>query len=206
MKSDPGVPGVPGRAEVEEKSPLLAVLLAIFPGIFVHGLGNLYAGKSSRAEELMGEEAIGVAAMGISAGLNFLAFQENGHAEHSKGVEKVYGRMSEVSEYLGGGATGIFGTAFFFDSWIKDIMEAPGAVEFHNKEMRRLFDESNRPLGPDPAADLHPGNPSSMKKSPPLKSEQETGYVPPDPAERRAPSGVAPVTTPTVSSPGAGNR
>jgi hypothetical protein len=184
---------VPGRIEAEEKSPLIAELLAIFPGILIHGLGNLYAGKTDRAGDLMAEEGIGIAAMGVGAGLCYLGYAENGHSEHSHGWEKIDGRIEEVSEFAGGGAAGIFGTAFFFDSWIEDMLEAPGAAIAHNKRVRALLDESIRPIAADPIAPVAPvitaGAPSQSKR---VFADAVYPLIAPDPA--------APVMTPNAPS------
>lgn len=207
IKSDPGVPGVPGRVQEEERSPVLATILAVFPGIVLHGLGNLYAGNTEKAEDLMAEEGLSVVAMGASAGLTYLAYAENGHAEHSHGAEKVYGRFEEASEYLGGGVLGVIGVGAFFHSWIKDVIDAGSSAEAHNREVRRQYDEQIRPVQPDKS--LPPrwpaGAPSKQAQASqpasdgPLVPGPGDGTVPPDAA-------VAPVGSPSLVPAHPGNR
>ena len=142
-----GVQGCAGAArsdsdeslESREKSPFLAELLAIFPGILVHGLGNLYAGKTERAKELMGEEGLGIGALGIATALGFLGVEAMRHADGSSGAEEILGRIEEASSFLGCAGFAIFGAIFFFDSWIRDMIEAPSAAEQTNRELRRAY-------------------------------------------------------------------
>jgi hypothetical protein len=140
-----------GYRSDEEKSPFVATLLAIFPGFFVHGIGNWYAGKNTRRDELLEREGLGLGCMVIGAGLGGLGYLEHVQAEKKEGFEMVLHRIGEVSSFIGAGGFVGFGLICFFDSWIRDIIEAGDAVEDRNRQLRQNYD-IHQPLKPDAAA------------------------------------------------------
>ncbi|MBI3726213.1 hypothetical protein HY251_19970 [bacterium] len=159
------------QKESFEKSPLLAEVLAIFPGIFVHGLGNLYAGNGDRAQELMGEEGLGLGALGVATGLGFLAAESHRHADHSHGAEEILGRIEEASGFLGVAGFAGFGAVYFFDSWIRDMIEAPGAARERNRQIKRAYDESPAKAADPNAATITSATTPSPPRTPPAPPE-----------------------------------
>ena len=153
-------PEVTSRAT---RSPVLATILAVFPGFFVHGLGTIYAGNTSRGSELLQEEGLGVIGLGVGAGLGALGYYENGQADKSRDAVRVYHRFGEVTSFLGAGLAGTFGLVWFFDSWIRDIMEASGHADEHN---RRLHRENDPPPLPADTTVPGPGQPTSPPLGP----------------------------------------
>jgi hypothetical protein len=124
-----------------ERSPFIATLLAIFPGFFVHGMGNRYSGKGTKADELLEEEGLGVGCMVLGAGIGGLAYFEHLETEKSKNeTELVLNRIGEVTSWIACGGVLGFGLVLFFDSWIKDMATAGDAAEYRNRELRRQFD------------------------------------------------------------------
>jgi hypothetical protein len=119
---------VPARQQIaKEKSPAVGVLLAIFPGALVHGLGNYYAGKTDRGNELFKEQGYGMLFMGIGTGLLFLGFKSQDDADDSDDAEKRFHQASGLLSFVGSGVTGLIGIVMFFDSWFRDIYETPAA-------------------------------------------------------------------------------
>ncbi len=140
-----------GYRSENEKSPFVATLLAIFPGFFVHGIGNWYAGKNNRRDELLEREGLGLGCMVLGAGLGGLGYLEHVQAEKTDGVQMVLHRIGEVSSFIGAGGFVGFGLICFFDSWIRDIIEAGDAAEDRNRQLRQNYD-LHKPLQPDAAA------------------------------------------------------
>jgi hypothetical protein len=136
-----------------ERSPAAATLLAIFPGFFVHGLGNIYAGKNTRGTELLEEEGLGVGCLVIGAGLGGLGYLSHVGADREKNTTiQIFDRIGEASSFIGcAGFTG-FGLISFFDSWIRDMIEAGSAAHARNLELRRQFERV--PTIPADAADV----------------------------------------------------
>jgi hypothetical protein len=133
-----------------ERSPVAATLMAIFPGFFVHGAGNWYAGRNNRRDELLEEEGLGLGCMALGAGLAGLGYYEHLQADREKGTEQVLNRIGEVSSFVGAAGFEGYGLVLFFDSWIRDIAEAGDAAESRNRELRRNR-EYDQPIRPDPA-------------------------------------------------------
>ena len=136
-------------AQQSERSPLVATLLAIFPGIFVHGLGTMYGGKPNRGTELLEEEGMGVGCLAVGAGLSGVAYLEMREAESSKNqTSAVLSRIGEWSSVVASGGFAGFGLILFFDSWIKDMAGAGAATVERNNDIRRRL-EREPVVGPD---------------------------------------------------------
>lgn len=116
----------------EEKSETIGVLLAIFPGILVHGLGHYYAGNDERFRDLLQEEGLGLLFLSLGAGLLFLGFSENDTSRDKDGAEKTYRQVSSIISFVGGSVSGLLGTFLFLGSWVKDIYDTPAAVRNAN--------------------------------------------------------------------------
>ena len=101
--------------EREEKSVFIGELLAIFPGLFVHGLGHRYAGNTERANELLMMELYSGATAGLGGGLYALGRSEDADA-------------LEIAGWVGIGVGGIA----FQGTWIYDIVYTPSEVNRYN--------------------------------------------------------------------------
>lgn len=128
----------------KERSPTIGVMLAIFPGVLVHGMGNYYAGKEERAKELLEEEGYSVLFMGIGTGLFFLGLNSQDSADDEDGAVKTFHQVSSILSFTGAGITGVIGVFMFFDSWFRDIYETPGACRDARVDWDEEWDEDFR--------------------------------------------------------------
>lgn len=117
------------RPVAEKKSAALGVLIAIFPGFFVHGLGHLYAGDTKTFKDLLKEEGYGLLLLAAGIGVGLLAIDSDQRARDSEGGSRLFHRSSSVISGLLAGLGIVFGAVFFFDSWIRDIIGTPDAIE-----------------------------------------------------------------------------
>ena len=101
-----------------EKSILIGELIAIFPGLFVHGLGHRYAGNTDAADEIMTMELYSALTMGLGAGLVAL-----GESEDAEAVT--------VSGWVGVGV----GAIPFLGTWIYDIVYTPSEITQYNRRL-----------------------------------------------------------------------
>ena len=105
---------------------IVAELIAIFPGMFVHGLGHLYAGDEQTFGRLSNLGQLGylltVAGGGLLVGGYFL----------DKDDTEVLGQdltdPTAYSLYAAGGVASGIGLAYFFTAWFYDIIDTPRAV------------------------------------------------------------------------------
>ncbi|MBI4602980.1 MAG: hypothetical protein HY721_13565 [Planctomycetes bacterium] len=107
-----------GPWEPRKGSVVVGELLAIFPGLLVHGLGHYCAGDYSTAARLRHVGELGylltAAGGGLGAGAYFLdQADQEGFA---------YGL------YATGGAVALAGVTYFFTAWIYDMIDTPRAV------------------------------------------------------------------------------
>jgi hypothetical protein len=116
-----GPPREEGGVRLEEKSVFVGELIAIFPGLFVHGLGHLYAGNDDRACEIMTMELCSVLTMGLGGALVAL-----GESEDADAVT--------ISGWIGVG----IGAVPFLGTWIYDIVYTPSEIHEYNKRIRAL--------------------------------------------------------------------
>jgi TM2 domain-containing membrane protein YozV len=101
----------------KKKSPLIALGIAFFPGIIVHGAGHFYAGKPKTGSLLLVGELVGVGC--IAAGIVVI----------SLGVFTKVGTLgaADVTEEASGLASGLVyvGSGLFLGTWVYDIVFAP---------------------------------------------------------------------------------
>ena len=109
-----------------QKSVIVAELLAIFPGLFWHGLGHQYAGDDRTAKEIreMGQWGylLGAIGGGMLVGGYFL----------DKEGDSPWDSYA-LTLYITGGITGSAGAIMFLSAWIYDIVDTPRAVRSGGK-------------------------------------------------------------------------
>jgi hypothetical protein len=110
------------RGEREpQKSVFLGELIAIFPGLFVHGLGHRYAGDYDTAARLRHVGEVGYLGIIIGGGLVTGGyFIDQSDEDLWQGY--AYGM------YGAGGFIGVVGVGYFFTAWIYDIVDTPRAI------------------------------------------------------------------------------
>lgn len=115
----PSCAGGPSKSgepeEFKPKSAVVGELLAIFPGIIVHGMGHRYAGNTDRANEILTMEAYSLAVVGLGAGLWAIGDSQDADAV-------------KIAGYVGMGVGGIP----FIGTWIYDLIYTPSEVERYN--------------------------------------------------------------------------
>jgi len=99
-----------------KKSPLIALGIAFFPGVIIHGAGHFYAGKPKTGSLLLVGELVGVGC--IAAGIVVI----------SLGVFTKVGTLgaADVTE-ASGLASGLLyvGSGLFLGTWVYDVVFAP---------------------------------------------------------------------------------
>jgi hypothetical protein len=119
--------------EPERRSVIVAELLAIFPGLFVHGLGHYYAGDYETARRLrrVGEWGYLFTALGggIGVGAYFL--------------DQSQDNFFPTSMYITAGTVGAIGLGFFLFAWIGDIYDTPRAVRTGGEPWSFFDDEEH---------------------------------------------------------------
>jgi TM2 domain-containing membrane protein YozV len=100
-----------------KKSPLIALGIAFFPGVIIHGAGYFYAGKPKTGSLLLVGELVGVGC--IAAGIVVI----------SLGVFTKVGTLgaADVTEESSGLASGLMyvGSGLFLGTWVYDVIFAP---------------------------------------------------------------------------------
>jgi len=93
-------------------------LLAIFPGILIHGAGHYYAGDYATAGKLfrIGEFGYLLTAVGAGAGVGAYYLDRND--------QKGYA----YSLYATGGVITLAGVTYVMTAWIYDLIDTPRAV------------------------------------------------------------------------------
>ncbi|MBD3216778.1 MAG: hypothetical protein GF310_00785 [candidate division Zixibacteria bacterium] len=107
-----------------EDDLMLGYFVAIVPGFFVHGAGNMYAGNGKRGLTLLGLELLSL------VGLFFYAMAEFGSSMSNSDVKtegKVIGGVS---------------FALFFGTWFWDIITVGGAIRDRHPDVVGLKIES----------------------------------------------------------------
>ena len=113
--------GPDSSGETGPKSVLVGQLLAIFPGLFVHGLGHSYAGNEEKAKELMTMELYSLLTAGLGGAVLAL-----GESEDQDAVK--------VAGWIGIGV----GAVPFLGTWIYDIVYTPSEIRRYNQQLKRL--------------------------------------------------------------------
>ncbi len=114
LASCAGAPRCPGD-EPSRKSPVVGELLAIFPGILVHGMGHRYAGNSEKADEILAMEAYSL--FPIALGGTLWAIGEDQDADAIR-----------IAGWVGMGV----GAVPFLGTWVYDLVYTPSEVERYN--------------------------------------------------------------------------
>jgi hypothetical protein len=110
--------------EVEEdeergrKSLFVATLLAIFPGMLIHGLGHYYAEDYETAKNIREIGEWGYLLTAVGGGVGTGAYF----------IDKSQDNFLPLSMYITGGTIASVGLAYFFTAWILDIYDVPRAV------------------------------------------------------------------------------
>lgn len=122
------------NAEIDRTPPILkskakAIVLAVGPGLLIHGIGHAYAGDGLTFAVLIGCELVG--GYYLVDGFN-RAWDENSMDKLSD-TETAF-RASAI-------------VILFFGSWVYDIMFSPGAVEKYNEELRARYNAYIKPDG-----------------------------------------------------------
>ena len=97
---------------------IIGELLAIFPGILIHGIGHYYAGDRETAGKLSRIGQFGYLATGLGAGL--ITAGVYAYDEDLRGLA--------YSLYGSGGAVGAFGVGYLLVAWGYDLIDTPRAV------------------------------------------------------------------------------
>ena len=128
------VPAVSAMSDVvidetilEPKDPILAMVVAIGPGILAHGFGNFYAEDYTMGMLLFGLEVVSLVV--ISVGYVTYTSPDN--------FTEIGGNTDEASR--GGLLTLVSGVALFAATYLVDIVTAGGAAEQYNKEHNLEF-------------------------------------------------------------------
>jgi hypothetical protein len=113
---------VPGAGkEKPRKSVVVAELLAIFPGLFWHGLGHQYAGDDKTAKEIRNLGHWGYLLGAIGGGLVVGGY----FLDRNSGSEwEPYA----ITLYVTGGITGGAGAGLFLAAWFYDMIDTPRAI------------------------------------------------------------------------------
>jgi len=102
----------------EQKSALVGELLAVFPGILVHGTGHRYAGNADKANEILAMEGYSLLTAGLGGGLYTV-----GVTQDAKAVE--------IAGWVGIGVGGIA----FLGTWIYDLVYTPSEIDRYNRQL-----------------------------------------------------------------------
>jgi hypothetical protein len=111
-----GGPEDAAPGERPAKSVLVGELIAIFPGLFVHGLGHRYAGATERADELLTMEIYSLLVGGLGGAL--IAIGETQDAE-----------AVTIAGYVAAGVAAVP----FLGTWFYDMVYTPSEVKSFNR-------------------------------------------------------------------------
>lgn len=100
--------------QVPRRSKLVGELIAVVPGVYIHGLGHLYAADYKGALILGGVELAGIGLMALGGGIT------------------VGDRARSERETTAQSAAILGGAVLFFGSWLWDVVYTPRQVERRN--------------------------------------------------------------------------
>ena len=112
-------PEIIGITEYEslKKDPVVGASLSLFPGVVLHGTGNIYAGDIETGLWLLGFEGLSIAMLGLSLG-----FTDS---------------FPDPSIAIGTLVTGVF---LFIGTWIQDIVTTQSVIREHNEDVLRIYE------------------------------------------------------------------
>jgi hypothetical protein len=102
-------------------SVILGELIAIFPGLIVHGLGHDYAGDHQTARRLRHIGGFGYVMAAAGAGMCTGAYYLDNSTDYADGFA--------YSLYGAGGVIGVAGVGYVLFAWFYDMIDTPRAVE-----------------------------------------------------------------------------
>jgi hypothetical protein len=103
------------------KDPTKALLLAVFPGVLIHGYGHYYAKDTTIGSALLAGEVVGVAAFTLGAMM---------HSHPENFTDSWVGRNAANK----GRSLELYGGLFFGLTWLADILHAPTVATEYNME------------------------------------------------------------------------
>jgi hypothetical protein len=109
---------------LEPKDPILATVLAVGPGLLIHGWGHFYTEDYKMGLMLTGTELLSIGAMWFGAWENT-----------SPDAFAIYGSGGRQ----GGALTFAFGFLLFMGSWFADIYQAGNSAHQYNVEHNLEF-------------------------------------------------------------------
>ncbi len=121
-------PGLSGSLETNHqyyfyKDPNKAFLLALFPGLLIHGYGHFYAGDNLTGDMLLGGEVISVLSVGLGALIK------------SDTTDFSGGLLGDANNANSVGTNLIWGGIIAFGGfWIIDMAHAPIAAQDYDNE------------------------------------------------------------------------
>ncbi len=121
-------PGLSGSLETNHqtyfyKDPNKAFLLALFPGLLIHGYGHFYAGDDITGDVLLGGEVLSVLSVGLGALIK------------SDTTDFSGGLLGDTNNATAIGTNLIWGGIIAFGGfWIVDMAHAPTAAQDYNNE------------------------------------------------------------------------
>ncbi|HRU39348.1 MAG TPA: hypothetical protein P5511_05680 [Candidatus Goldiibacteriota bacterium] len=139
MVSVPALMAAPAReviideAVLEPKDPILSTVVALGPGLLVHGFGHYFTENYKMGLFLTGMEVISVGAM-------ILGYIQNTTPD----MFTIYGGNTDEARRAGAVTFGV-GFTIFMASWLADVFLAGKSAEQYNKEHNlefRMYQES----------------------------------------------------------------
>jgi hypothetical protein len=112
------------QAGADHKSPWLAHILAIIPGIAFHGVGHVYAGSYMKGFGLMALE-------GACVGVGYNAVRIS--VDNANALNQSGGIPSNLSPYLTNGGVALVTGLGFLWTWWDDMAGCGIAVDEYNK-------------------------------------------------------------------------
>ena len=105
---------------------IVAELIAIFPGMFIHGLGHLYAGDDQTFGRLSNLGQLGYVLTVVGGGLAVGGYYLDEDDTELLGQDLT--DPTAYSLYAAGGVAGGIGLTYFFTAWFYDMIDTPRAV------------------------------------------------------------------------------